>query len=551
MSEIDYSALYEEYWYREDRWGSSSFTDAEELALRVLKVGGGGSVLDVGCGMGALVHALLAGGVDARGVDVATRCVEEGNRRAPGRFSVGSILELPFEDSSADTVVCTDMLEHLAEDDVDRAIAELVRVARRHLFVCVGTREDRDKRWHLTIQPRAWWEQRFLGHGLRKHPRGQAVLPYTAIDREDREGRATLVFERLPAEALRAYPLSILKDERDLHTDMFREAGRRSDAHIARYMLAAQFARPNDRVLDVSCGLGYGSAVLWYNAEPERVTGLDVSDFAVEYATANYAHTGAGAAQHAAVEFRVGDAQDLSFLADESVDLVVSFETLEHLRDPSAFLAQAHRVLTPGGRLIASVPNHWTDESGADPNKDHLHVYDWASLSGQIGERFLIEAAFAQIAGGGMKLTDRSRSMVRLDVTPDGSGPDGEAEWWLIVAMKDPVNAAGSIDADRHFPVPAQSDEFNVTAFARDYDNPWLVRAMVSIGLRADSAPLLELIASRALDSARPGSSDEGAALFVLGYQRLGAGPDAGAAAELVEQLLAYQRRADKTPHGW
>ncbi|MCH8270695.1 MAG: methyltransferase domain-containing protein, partial [Planctomycetes bacterium] len=412
-------------------------------------------------------------------------------------------------------------------------------------------REDRDKRWHLTIHQRAWWEQRFLEHGLRKHTRGQAVLPYSAIDREDRDGRATLVFERLPAEALRAYPLSSLKAERDLHTDMFREAGQRSDAHIARYMLAAQFVRPNDRVLDVSCGLGYGSAVLWYNAEPERVTGVDVSDFAIEYATANYAHTGAGAAQQAAVEFRVGDAQELSFLANESVDLVVSFETLEHLRDPSAFLAEAHRVLTPGGRLVASVPNNWTDESGADPNKDHLHVYDWSSLSSQIGERFLIEAAFAQIAGGGMKLTDRPRSMVRLDVTPDGSGPDGEAEWWLIVAMKDPVGAEGSIDADRHFPAPAQADKFNVTAFARDYDNPWLVRAMVSIGLRADSAPLLELIASRALDSARPGSSDEGAALCVLGYQRLGAGPGAGDAAELVERLLAYQRRADKTPHAW
>ena len=184
-------------------------------------------MLDVGCGMGILVHAFLVSGVDARGVDVAPRCVDEGNRRAPGRFSVGSILELPFEDSSADTVVCTDVLEHLAEDDVDRAIAELVRVARGHLFVCVSTRADRDKRWHLTIQPRAWWEQRFLEHGLRKHPRGQAVLPYTAIEREDRDGRATLVFERLPPEALQAYPLSSLKAERDLHMDMLREAGRR------------------------------------------------------------------------------------------------------------------------------------------------------------------------------------------------------------------------------------------------------------------------------------------------------------------------------------
>ena len=76
MSEIDYSSLYEDYWSREDRWGTSSFTDAEELALRVQKVGGGGSVLDVGCGMGALVHALLAGGVDAEHFNREDLCVE-------------------------------------------------------------------------------------------------------------------------------------------------------------------------------------------------------------------------------------------------------------------------------------------------------------------------------------------------------------------------------------------------------------------------------------------------------------------------------------------
>ena len=77
MSGFDYSTEYQEYWSREDRWGSSSFTDAEDLASRVLKVAGGGPVLDVGCGMGELVHPLLRRGVDATGPVVATRCTDE------------------------------------------------------------------------------------------------------------------------------------------------------------------------------------------------------------------------------------------------------------------------------------------------------------------------------------------------------------------------------------------------------------------------------------------------------------------------------------------
>ena len=38
-------------------------------------------------------------------------------------------------------------------------------------------------------------------------------------------------------------------------------------------------------MLDVSCGLGYGSWVLWANAAPEHITGIDLSPFAVQYAT--------------------------------------------------------------------------------------------------------------------------------------------------------------------------------------------------------------------------------------------------------------------------
>jgi ubiquinone/menaquinone biosynthesis C-methylase UbiE/predicted nuclease with TOPRIM domain len=548
MSQTDYNAEYREYWSRADRWGSSSFTDADNLASRVLKAAGPGRVLDVGCGMGELVHAFLRQGVDATGVDVAQRCIDDGNRRAPGRFQVGSVLELPFADASFETVVCTDMLEHLEEGDIARALDELVRVAKSTLFVCVSTREDRDKRWHLTIKPREWWERRFIERSVRKHPRSQSVLEYAAIDREVDTGNATLVYEVMPAAVARAHPLESLEAERDLHTDMLREAGRRSDAHVARYQLAAQYVRPNDRVLDVSCGLGYGSAILWANAEPERVQGIDLSASAVAYADANYALQ---IEDESVVAFGVGDAHDLSGVADSSVDLVVSFETLEHLREPEMFLAEAHRVLTPGGRFIASVPNDWTDETGKDPNPEHLHVYDWDRLASQVAERFLVEAAFSQIAGGGMKLTDARRSLSNESVQPDGTGPSGKAEWWLVVGMKDPVGAEGSKDANRHFPVLENDEAFHVTNFARDYDNPWLVRSMVSIGLRAESDAVLSSIASRTLETARPGSPDEGAALCVLAYQHLKGNDSAGDLGTLLERIEAYPARADDSSHAW
>lgn len=65
---VDYAATYDAYWRREDRWGQHSFADANDLAQKVMLLGGVGRVLDVGTGMGGLVFALLREGIDAHGV---------------------------------------------------------------------------------------------------------------------------------------------------------------------------------------------------------------------------------------------------------------------------------------------------------------------------------------------------------------------------------------------------------------------------------------------------------------------------------------------------
>ncbi|MED5773885.1 class I SAM-dependent methyltransferase, partial [Enterobacter kobei] len=62
-----------------------------------------GRTLDVGSGEGLLVASLLRRGVDAYGVDVSEVVTAHCNRRMPGRFTQGSVLELPFEDASFQT----------------------------------------------------------------------------------------------------------------------------------------------------------------------------------------------------------------------------------------------------------------------------------------------------------------------------------------------------------------------------------------------------------------------------------------------------------------
>ncbi|MFN7139858.1 MAG: class I SAM-dependent methyltransferase, partial [Limisphaerales bacterium] len=140
---MDYKSEYDEYWSRSDRWGSHSFASGDLLAEQILSVCGRGKTLDVGFGMGLLVRTLVGKGVDADGIDIAQKPVDEANKVLPGRFKVGSILNIPFPDNTFETVISTDCLEHIAEEDVPKALAELCRVTRRSAFICLATTPDR------------------------------------------------------------------------------------------------------------------------------------------------------------------------------------------------------------------------------------------------------------------------------------------------------------------------------------------------------------------------------------------------------------------------
>lgn len=141
--------------------------------------------------------------------------------------------------------------------------------------------------------------------------------------------------------------------------------------HLARYRLAARLARGRD-VLDAACGEGYGSAML-AAAGAASVVGIDID--APTVAHARDAH---------GIDAREGDVSRLPF-DDATFDLVVSFETIEHVAEPEAALDEFRRVLSPGGVLVVSTPN--TDEYLED-NPYHLHELTLTQFTEALASRF-------------------------------------------------------------------------------------------------------------------------------------------------------------------
>lgn len=132
--------------------------------------------------------------------------------------------------------------------------------------------------------------------------------------------------------------------------------------HRHRYILASELARGLD-VLDIACGEGYGSAMLATSAK--SVQGVDISPEAVAHANAHYSASN--------LTFLEGSAAEIP-LADQSVDLVVSFETIEHHDRHQDMMREIVRVLRPGGVLCLSSPDRATNADVLPPNSNPYHV---------------------------------------------------------------------------------------------------------------------------------------------------------------------------------
>ncbi len=152
------------------------------------------------------------------------------------------------------------------------------------------------------------------------------------------------------------------------------------DEHMHRYLLAMECAAGLD-VLDVASGEGYGSNLLAGVAR--SVVGVDISEDAVFHASEKY--------HQANLRYLQGDCVCLP-INSASVDLVVSFETIEHHDQHEAMLREIRRVLRPDGVLLISSPNRPEYNRILDePNPYHVKELDYQEFVS------LLDAEFAHV----------------------------------------------------------------------------------------------------------------------------------------------------------
>jgi 2-polyprenyl-3-methyl-5-hydroxy-6-metoxy-1,4-benzoquinol methylase len=134
--------------------------------------------------------------------------------------------------------------------------------------------------------------------------------------------------------------------------------------HANRYIFAARYAR-DKVVLDVACGVGYGSYYLRRSAR--RVIAGDISAEALSSASNRFGED---------IEYVRLDAQNLPF-QDGAFEVICSFETIEHLSDHHRFLAECLRCLRPGGALLCSTPNKAVSSPGRSGTSSSFHTREF------------------------------------------------------------------------------------------------------------------------------------------------------------------------------
>jgi 2-polyprenyl-3-methyl-5-hydroxy-6-metoxy-1,4-benzoquinol methylase len=248
--------------------------------------------------------------------------------------------------------------------------------------------------------------------------------------------------------------------------------------HLGRYVFAAQFVR-DKTVLDAACGNGYGSYYLADCGKAARVFGVDLAEEAIDYSRKHY--------QLQNIEFIQGDAENLTAIRDGSMDVVVSFETIEHLADYYAYLREIARVLKPGGILVISCPNDFIFNPD---NPYHLHKFNLEEFQSLLKNKFKHIQFFAQNNMLGTSIMDSGEVAGVHGGSPDRGGQllpvdkkeYSRADTWLAVCSGAPL--------PRPLPVAAYLNEYS--SYVKEIEEANLSLYEENKRLLADSSKINE-----------------------------------------------------------
>ena len=220
--------------------------------------------------------------------------------------------------------------------------------------------------------------------------------------------------------------------------------------HWHRYHFAARSVA-GKRVLDVACGEGYGAALLAESAA--HVTGADLSSAAIAHAKAAYAAI-------ANLDFVCAPCTELP-LAAATIDVAVSFETIEHIAKQTEFLEELARVLTPEGLIILSCPNklEYSDKRGF-ANEFHVKELYRDELAALVAKRFAHSVWYGQRPSFFSVIAPEQP---RSSIAPGRASPQGE---FMEIEEERAAKATDTLSNPLYFVVVASRQSASLEALA-------------------------------------------------------------------------------------
>lgn len=183
---------------------------------------------------------------------------------------------------------------------------------------------------------------------------------------------------------------------------------------MARYKFVLKHLKNDLNILDLACGVGYGTDML--HKDGRNTYGLDIDSDTITYARKQYEGKG--------VTFLQGNALSTPF-KDNYFDCVVAYEMIEHIARPTKLLKEIKRVLKKGGTLFVSTPNSLVQSPNGIYNSPyHVHEYTPDELSALLTKHFSkvnvygqSKKPIAQKAHSKFMQSQGARSMiVKLDI---------------------------------------------------------------------------------------------------------------------------------------
>lgn len=268
--------------------------------------------------------------------------------------------------------------------------------------------------------------------------------------------------------------------------------------HLHRYAFAKEHVG-GKTVLDLACGEGYGANLLAGVAA--QVIGVDVAADVIDHANRKYGNS-------SRLSFRVGSCTAVP-LDDESVDVVVSFETLEHVDDQEQMLREIRRVLRPRGLLVASTPDklHYSVLPN-NTNPYHVKEFFKEEFEALLGRFFTHVNLFEQkichgsvIVPAADRAIDSFRHYQGNFQSVTGASGVTSAVYNVALATDEELGAAGQVSLFQGIDVPTEveRDLYDATCRLaeaqgdiRNLDAQLQVSERESIALRQQKADLEE-----------------------------------------------------------